>query len=297
MGREELVRGLLALSQVEQIYEACLAGKHHTMPIPHRALWRTTEPLELVHDNICGLITPVSPSGNHYFLLLVDDYSRYMWVVLLPPEDGVLTAIKNVQAAAERKSGRKLCAMHIDCGGEFTVGHFNDYFKELGVQWQLTAPYSPPQNGIIEWRNQMVVRAVHIMLKAKDLLGTFWGEVVTMAIYVLNCSTLKGAGGRMPYELWTSSTLSVLHLRMFRCVAHVKDTRPHLCKLEDRSKPMIFVGYEAGSMAYRAYDPTTSRVHIIRDVVFNKKRSGARAATGWIASSSLSSYRVITLRW
>jgi hypothetical protein len=188
--------------------------------------------------------------------------------------------------------------MHIDRGAAFTVGDFNDYFTELGVQWQLTAPYSTPQNGIIEWRNQtVVVRAVRSMLKTKDLLGTFWGEVVTTVVYVLNWSTLKGAGGRMPYELWTSSTLSVLHLRTFRCVAHVKDTRPNLCKLEDRSKGMIFVGYEAGSMAYRAYDPTTRRVHITRDVVFNKKRSGARAITGWIASSSSSSYRVITLRW
>jgi hypothetical protein len=51
----------------------------------------------------------------------------------------------------------------------------------------------------------------------------------------------------------------------------VKNTRPHLQKLEDRSKPMIFVGYEPGSMAYRVYDPTTTRVHITRDVVFNEE--------------------------
>jgi hypothetical protein len=96
IGREELVHSLLALSQVEHIYEACLAGKHQRTPFPHQALWSTIEPLELMHGNICGPITPVTPSGNHYFLLLVDDYSRYMWVVLLPPKDGVLTAIKNV---------------------------------------------------------------------------------------------------------------------------------------------------------------------------------------------------------
>jgi hypothetical protein len=54
-------------------------------------------------------------------------------------------------------------------------------------------------------------------------------------------------------------------------VAHVKNTRPHLQKLKDRSKPMIFMGYEAGSMAYHAYDPTTKRIHITRDVVFNEE--------------------------
>jgi hypothetical protein len=51
----------------------------------------------------------------------------------------------------------------------------------------------------------------------------------------------------------------------------VKNTRPHLPKLEDRSRPMIFVGYEAGSMAYRAYDPAMKRVHITRDIVFDEE--------------------------
>ena len=32
---------------------------------------------------------------------------------------------------------------------------------------------------------------------------------------------------------------------------------------------MIFISYEAGSKAYRAYNPTTSRVHATRDIVFD----------------------------
>jgi hypothetical protein len=102
------------------------------------------------------------------------------------------------------------------------------------------------------------------MLKAKDLLDMFWGEAVMTAIYVLSRSSSKGAGGRTSYELWTGITPSVQHLRTFECVVHVKDTRPHLRKLNDRSKPMIFMGYE------RVYDPVTKRIHIMRDVVFNE---------------------------
>ena len=33
---------------------------------------------------------------------------------------------------------------------------------------------------------------------------------------------------------------------------------------------MIFVGYEPGSKAYRAYDPMTRRIHISRDIVFDE---------------------------
>jgi transposase InsO family protein len=145
-----LVRGLPILSQVDQVCEACLVGKHRRTPFPHQAMRRAMEPLELVHGDICGPISPVTPSGNRYFLLLVDDYSRYMWVVLLPTKDGAPAAIKRVLAVAERKSGKKLRALCTDRGGEFTANHFNDYFAELGVQRQLTVPYLPPQNGIVE---------------------------------------------------------------------------------------------------------------------------------------------------
>jgi hypothetical protein len=53
--------------------------------------------------------------------------------VLLPTKDGTLAAIKNVQAAAERKSGKQLRALRTDRRGEFTVNHFKEYFEELGV--------------------------------------------------------------------------------------------------------------------------------------------------------------------
>jgi hypothetical protein len=76
MGREELVRGLPALAQAEQICEACLTGKHRRMPFPH--------------------LTPATPSGNRYFLLLVGDYSRYIWVVLLHTKYYAPAAIKRV---------------------------------------------------------------------------------------------------------------------------------------------------------------------------------------------------------
>lgn len=55
---------------------------------------------------------------------------------------------------------------------------------------------------------------------------------------------------------------------MFESLAYGRNTTPNLTKLQDRSVPMIFVGYEAGSKAYRLYDPKAKRLHISRDVKF-----------------------------
>jgi histone deacetylase 1/2 len=132
MGRDGLVKRMPLLFEVEHVCKACLAGKHRRPPFPRQAQCRATDVLQLLHKDICGPITPI-PNGNRYFLLLVDDYSRYMWICLLPTKDAAADAIKHVQAAAERKSGKKLMALCTDRGGEFAAADLVEDCTELGV--------------------------------------------------------------------------------------------------------------------------------------------------------------------
>jgi hypothetical protein len=154
------VHGVSLLPQVEQVCEACLTGKHRRMAFPHATQRRATYVLQLVHGDLCGPITPVTLSGKCYFLLLVDDYNRYMWVSLLATKDGASTVIQNIQAIVEHKSGKKLCTQCTGCRGELTVAHFNEYFAKLGVRWELTASYTQQQNGVVKRRNQTMVGTV-----------------------------------------------------------------------------------------------------------------------------------------
>jgi hypothetical protein len=59
---------------------------------------------------------------------------------------------------------------------------------------------------------------------------------------------------------------------MFGCVGLVKNKRLGLKKLDDRSVPMVFIGYSVGAKAYRMLEPGTGRVHVSRDVVFDESR-------------------------
>jgi hypothetical protein len=51
------------------------------------------------------------------FLLLVDDLSKYIWVVAIPSKDRAVATIKDIQAWAEGESGLKLKALRTDRGG------------------------------------------------------------------------------------------------------------------------------------------------------------------------------------
>jgi hypothetical protein len=93
MAQEELVRGLPAIEEVDRLCEACFAGKQKRSLFPDQVQWRAEQPLELVHGDWCGPISPETPSGSSYFLLLVDDRSRFMWISTLVSKGQASTAI------------------------------------------------------------------------------------------------------------------------------------------------------------------------------------------------------------
>lgn len=126
---------------------------------------------------------------------------------------------------------------------------------------------------------------VRAMLKAKDLPRELWGEAVSTAVYILNRSFTKSLQGQTPYEKWTGRKPSVDHMRTFGSIVHVKNTRGHLSKLEDRSQPMIFIGYEVGSKAYRCFDPVNSKVTISRDVIFEEAEKWTWSMQGEFSNS------------
>uniref|UniRef100_A0A8R7P947 Retrovirus-related Pol polyprotein from transposon TNT 1-94 n=1 Tax=Triticum urartu TaxID=4572 RepID=A0A8R7P947_TRIUA len=272
MARGEMVCGLPGIEHTGELCQACLAGKQRRAPFPQAAKYRAEAPLDLVHADLCGAITPATPGGRCYFLLLVDDHSRYMWLTLLTSKDEAGAAIKEFQARAETEARRKLGTLRTD-RGEYTSTALAKHFAATGVQRHLTAPYSPQQNGVVERRNQTVVGMARSMMKAKGMPDYFWGEAVTTAVYLLNRAFTRSVDGATPYEAWHGRKPEVSHLRVFGCVAHVKSARPLLKKHDDQSTPMVLIGYEPGSKAYRVYDPATRRVHVSRDVVFNENVS------------------------
>ena len=127
---------------------------------------------------------------------------------------------------------------------------------------------------------------VRSMLKEKELPLELWGEAISTCVYVLNRSSTKGVKGKTPYEKWNKRKPNVSHLRIFGSVVFVKTTG-RLSKLEDRSKCIVFMGYEAGSKAYRCLDPVTFKIHISRDVIFDEKKIFKISEEGKLGKLSL----------
>jgi hypothetical protein len=78
MGRLEMVRGLPPISHAEQFCDTCVLAKHRRGVFPKQSKYRADKALKLVHGDLCGPVKPATPGGRRYFLLLIDDATRYM---------------------------------------------------------------------------------------------------------------------------------------------------------------------------------------------------------------------------
>jgi transposase InsO family protein len=143
--------------------------KQRWLPSPQQSSFRAKERLEHMHGDLCGPMTPATPGGRRYFLLLIDDLSRYMWVTVLGSKGEAVNAIRR----AEAECGRKLRVLRTDNGGEFTAAEFASYCVVEGVQRHYYTPYSPQQNGVIERCNQTVMRIARALLKQRGMSTVF----------------------------------------------------------------------------------------------------------------------------
>ena len=103
------------------------------------------------------------------------------------------------------------------------------------------------------------------MMKAKSMPARFWGEAVTTAVFILNHAPTKALKGKTSFEAWYEHKSSMSFLWTFGCINHVRKTKLVLTKLEDRSTPMVLLGYAEGTKAYRLYDPRGDKVLVSRD--------------------------------
>ncbi|KAK2353501.1 putative mitochondrial protein [Trifolium repens] len=260
-----MVLGLPSVITPVDTCTICLLGKHHRSSFKSHLPMRSRDVLNVVHSDICGPFDVLSTGGNKYFMTFVDEYSRMIWLYHIKAKSDAFEVFKKFKTLVEKQSDKSLKVLRTDGGGEYTSTEFENYCKEQGIIHEVTAPYTPQHNGLAERRNRSILDMARSMVKQKNLPKRFWGEAVATAVYILNRSPTKKLKDKVPEEVWSKSKPSVSHLKVFGslCYKHVPDAKRK--KLEDKSVPMIFVGYHRTG-AYRLYNPTSDKVEISRDV-------------------------------
>lgn len=224
-----------------------------------------------MHCDLWGPAKTITHGGGKYFLSVIDDYSRRVWVYVLKTKDETFGKFKEWLTTTENKIGHKLKHLRTDNGLEFVSNEFNKFCKAKGITRYRTVKHTPQQNGVAERMNRTLLERVRCMLINAGLPKTFWGEAIATAAYLINRSPSSAIGLKTQAEMWYGKPSDYKHLKVFGCqaYAHIKQD-----KLEPRALRCIFIGYPEGVKGYKLWclEPGQAKCLISRDAVFDESK-------------------------
>ncbi|CAI7753896.1 unnamed protein product [Closterium sp. NIES-54] len=227
-------------------------------------------PLALVHMDVVGPTRAPSLSGSRYFLTIVDDHTRAVWVYPLKTKGEVAAAVlKEWMPRAQRESGHKVKVIRSDNRGEFISADFEAVLKKKGIQHQLTVPYNPQQNGVAERFIQTLQEGARTLLGRAGLPDPFWVTALRQVALVKN-RVLATVGDKqwVPYTKWYGSAPAVNMLRAYGCMVVFHVPKEKRGKLEASGRWGVHLGLVKDHKGWLIWDLTSQQLTMSRDVKF-----------------------------
>ncbi|CAI5949583.1 unnamed protein product [Closterium sp. NIES-64] len=215
---------------------------------------------------LLGLYLPsFSTNLGHerYFLLVVDDYSRYTTVFPLRSKGDVTEVLIDWIRAARLQlkesfgSDFPVLRLHSDRGGEFSSARLGAFCRAQGIRQTFTLPASQQQNGIAERRIGMVMDVARTSMIHAATPHFPWPFAVLYAAHQLNLHPQVSLPETSPTLGWTRKVGDASAFRVWGSRAFVRDLSAD--KLSPRAAPCVFLGFPPHAPWWQFYHPTSRR--------------------------------------
>jgi Reverse transcriptase (RNA-dependent DNA polymerase)/gag-polypeptide of LTR copia-type/Integrase core domain len=256
----------------------CLEGGQTRQP-SHEPSDKINEPLDLIHSDTSGQISPTSSGGANYYATFTDDATKMSYIASMETKSAaeMLEKFKEFKAEVENQLGRKIKRLRTDGGGEYKKT-FGKYLKENGIVHETTVPYSPDQNGVSERANRTIMDRARAILAQTGLPKILWMEIAATIVYLKNRSPTRSLKGKTPYEAWFGRKPDLSHLKILGTPTYIHIPEEKRVKLDSHSHVGQLVGYGGTANQYRVWDHIRKDVVVARDVVFDESLPASQLA-------------------
>ncbi|GJZ34215.1 putative RNA-directed DNA polymerase [Tanacetum coccineum] len=221
--------------------EICQRSKQTREPFP-LSEHKSSVLVELVHLDLWGPDRIASKEGFRYFLTIVDDYTRSVWVYMLKGKDEVFDCVLAFYNLIKNQFGKIVKTFRSDNGTEFVNKMFSKFCVDNGIIHQTTCAYTPQQNGIVERKHRHLLNVARSLLFQGGLPLYLWSECIMTAAYLINRLPSSVLNGKTPFEL-----------------------------LGSRAEKCVLVGYASFKKGYKLYSLERKQFIYSRDVKFFEK--------------------------
>ncbi|CAI7845972.1 unnamed protein product, partial [Closterium sp. NIES-53] len=251
----------------------CVEGRQRAAP--HSSEFPPTEaPLQTLDMDVWGPARVRGQGHERYFLLVVDDYSRYTTVFPLRSKGEVTEVLIDWIRAARLRlresfgSDFPVLRLHSDRGREFSSALLGAFCRAQGIRQTFTLPASPQQNGIAECRIGMVMDVARTSMIHAAAPHFLWPFAVQYAAHQIILQPRVSLPETSPTLRWTGQVGDASAFRVWGSRAFVRDLFAD--KLSSRAVPCVFLGLPLDAPGWQFYHPTSRRVLSSQDVTFDE---------------------------
>ena len=268
-------------SDLNSVCQPCLMGKSKQLPFEDSSRV-VLSVLDLIHSDVW--VSPiVSCEGHRYYVIFIDDYSRFTWLYPIRNKSDVFSCFVKFKSLVENRFSSKIKQLQCDNGGEYVSHQFRNFLCQNGIHQRFSCPYTSQQNGLAERKHRHIMETGLSLLAQSHLPTKYWVEAFLTGIYLINRTPTPVLGHISPYFKLFTQAPNYSFLRTFGCACYPL-LRPYTKhKLAFRSKQCIFLGYSSQHHGYRCLDPVSQKIYISRNVVFDELNFPAKV---WSSSTS-----------
>ena len=124
----------------------------------------TLRPLDLLHMDLFGPSRTTSLEGKSYAFMIVDDFSRYTWVLFLAHKNDVFHEFSKLCRKIQNKKSFTISCIRSDHGREFENVEFESFCDEQGIEHTFSASRTPQQNEVVERKNRTLQEMTRTIL-------------------------------------------------------------------------------------------------------------------------------------
>jgi len=170
-----------------------------------------------------------SHSGYKYYVAFLDDYTHYVWTILLRNKSDVLPTIRAFIAYVHTQFRLPILAFQTDNGREYDNTALRLLLSSHGTQLRLSCPYTSQQNGKAERVLRSTNDYVRTLLIHSAAPSAFWAEALATVTCLINRRPCRATGMATPYALLLGTPPDYNELRVIgcRCFPNTIATAPH----------------------------------------------------------------------
>ena len=163
----------------------CQFGKHTTLTFNNNVS-HALSPFDLIHSDVWGPSPITTQSGSRYFVIFVDDFSRYTWIYLFKNRYELYQIYRNFTKMIETRFSKPIKVFRSDNAQEYKAYEFTSIIHQFGTVPHSSCVGTPQQNGRAECKLRHILYVVCATTITASTSTQFWGEAALTAVYTIN---------------------------------------------------------------------------------------------------------------